>query len=365
MLDNSDQSTVPSAEQQFSSQSDISGQMPPPPPPPAGYPVMLPMGAPNKTFVSRLKDALVLIIFWGSLLLNLLLLFAISAGQVDGEVREKTLIKGSDKQRIAVIDVKGIITDELAEQLRPQFKRVKEDANYKGLLLYVDSPGGGVAASDTIAHYVKGIKEANKPVVVYMGGLAASGGYYVSALGDYIMAGPTTITGSIGVIAQLPNVYGTLEKIGANVVVITSTPATKKAIGSPFLPWDPANREYFLKLIDSAHQRFVDVVYEGRGAYFPDISGLEKLANGAVLTAAQAKDAKLIDEEGVYFEDAVDKAAKLAKLTKPKVVQLYRPPSLRELLTGQAETSSPVVKLDSSLLDRFTSPRLMYLWQGQ
>ena len=273
MPDDFDQSIPPSPP----GQTPFPGRIPPPPPPPGGFPVMLPMGSPKKTFVSRVKDALVLIIFLGSLLLNLVLMLSVAAtAQLDSGVRETVLIHGSDTQRIAVIDVRGIIDDELAEQLRPQFKRVKDSDNYKALVLRVDSPGGGVAASDTIAHYVRGIREAKKKVVVYMAGVAASGGYYVSAPSDYIMAGPTTITGSIGVIAQLPNVHGTLEKIGAQIKVIPSTPATKKALGSPFLPWDPSNRSYFQKLIDSAHLRFVDVVYEGRQKHFADISEVKK-----------------------------------------------------------------------------------------
>lgn len=342
------------------------GQMPPPPPPPSGFPIMLPMGAPKKGLISRIKDALVLIIFLGSLGLNLVLMVSLVAtAQVDIGVQENVLIKGDDEQRIGVINVKGIINDELAEQLLPQFNRVRDGQNYKALLLHVDSPGGGVAASDNIAHEVRKVKATGKPVVVYMGGLAASGGYYVSAPSDYIMAGPTTITGSIGVIAQLPNVHGTLEKIGAKVVVISSTPATKKSTGSPFLPWEATNRAYFLKLIDSAHQRFVEVIYEGRQQHFRDIRDVEKLADGAALTAAQALAANLIDEGGVYFEEAVKKTAELASLDKPKVIRLSRVPSLRELLTGHSQSSKALINLDRSLLDSVTTPRMMYLWQGQ
>ena len=347
-------------------QSASAGYMPPPPPPPPGFPVMISVPAPKKGLISRIKDALVLIIFLGSLFLNLILMVSIAARtQMDTGVREHVLIDGNDAQRIAVIDVKGIISDELTEQLRPQFQRVRDGKNYKALLLYVDSPGGGVTASDNIAHEVKRIKAAGKPVVVYMGALAASGGYYVSAPSDYIMAGTTTITGSIGVIAQLPNVYGTLEKIGAKMIVIPSTPATKKTIGSPFLPWEPGNRGYFEKLIDTAHQRFVEVIYEGRQQHFSSIGQVQKLADGAALTAAQAKDRKLIDEEGVYFERAVEKTAELANLSEPKVVRLSRVPSLREMLTGQPQSSQALINVDRSLLDSITTPRLLYLWQGQ
>ena len=366
MPDDQYQPPPPSVQQQTPTQTDQPGRMPPPPPPPPGFPVMLPMGQPKKTFISRVKDALVLIIFFGSLLLNLMLLFiTVAAGQVDTGLREKTLIDGADSQRIAVIDVNEVITDELAEQLRPQFESVIKGKNYKALLLYVNSPGGGAVASDTIAHYVEGVKQTEKPVVAFMGGVAASGGYYVSARADYIMAGPGTITGSIGVLAQLPNFHGTLQKIGAHVVVIPSTPATKKTIGSPFVPWDPANRQYIQKLVDPFHERFVEVIYQGRKKHFTSIEAVEKLADGAALTATKAKESKLIDQDGAYFEQAVDKAAQLAGLDKPKVVRIFRTPSFREMLSSRAAASSPVVNVDSSLLDKFTTPRVMYLWQGQ
>lgn len=367
MSDDQDQFSPP-PQQPSSGPADLGAPMPPPPSPPMGMPVMLPSSPPKKGLISRIKDALVLIVFVGSLAMNLILLLSLTALRAqagDGRVSETVLLEGAEQQRIAVIDVKGIIDDKLAEQLWPQFKRVRDNNDYKALLLYVNSPGGGVTASDTIAHYVNQIKAAGKPVVAYMGSFAASGGYYVSAGADYIMAGPTTITGSIGVILTLPNFHGTLEKIGAKMIVIPSTPATRKTAGSPFVPWDPANREYYQKLIDSAHDRFVEVVYQGRQKHFEDISDLEKLADGAALTAAQAKEAKLIDQDDAYFEDAIGKAAKLANLSKPKVVRLSRPASLRERLTGAAQAQNSLINIDASLLEDLTTPRLLYLWQGQ
>ncbi|MCK4850968.1 MAG: signal peptide peptidase SppA [Phycisphaerae bacterium] len=366
MPDNQDQFSPPPPPQQPSpGPPDLGAPMPPPPPPPVSMPVMLPSPLPKKTLVSRIKDALVLIVFFGSLVLNLLLIIALGAQGLDAGVRETLLLDGARDQQIAVIDVKGMITDELAGQLWPQFKRVRDNKDYRALLLYVNSPGGGVTASDTIAHYVNQIKAADKPVVVFMGSVAASGGYYVSAGADYIMAGPTTTTGSIGVLAVIPNIHGTLEKIGAHVTVIRSTPATRKALGLPFEPWDSVKREYFQKRIDPLHKRFVDVVHKGRQEHFPDISVLQKLADGAALTAAQAKAAKLIDQDDAYFEDAMDKAAELAKLDKPKVVRLSKPPSLRETLTGAAKAQNTLINIDASFLDDLTTPRLLYLWQGQ
>ena len=107
------------------------------------------------------------------------------------------------------------------------------------------------------------------------------------------------------------------------------------------------------------------MVHKGRQEHFPDISVLQKLADGAALTAAQAKAAKLIDQDGTYFGQAVDKAAQLAGLSNPKVVRLSRTPSFREILTGAAQAKNALVNIDASFLNDLTSPRLLYLWQGQ
>lgn len=320
-----------------------------------------------------MADALLIIIFAGSLIMNVVLLVtvvalgaaAIGAPDAKLEVQARTLIDGSSSQQIAVIDVKGMIDGEAVDRLRPQFETVIEDSKYKALLLRVNSPGGGVGASDDIAHFVQQVKQTNKKVVVLMGDVAASGGYYISAPADYIMAGHTTITGSIGVLAQLPNVSGSLEKIGMQVMVIHSTPATKKTIGSPFMPWDPANKDYILKFLDSAHNRFVSVIYAGRGKHFAKREDVEALADGAALTAAEAKAANLIDQDNAYFEDAVAKTTSLAGLGKPKVVHLSKMFSLRDMFGAEAESHTPQIKLDASLVDELTAPRLMYLWQGQ
>lgn len=349
-----------------SSPGNLGAPMPPPPlPPTMGMPIMMPSPLPKKRLVSRIKDALVLMVFFGSIVLNLFLAISLAGQQVDGQIRETVIRDGALEQQMAVIDVKGIITDEMAGQLWPQFQQVTSNKKYKALLLYVNSPGGGVTASDTIAHYVDQVRAAGKPVVAFMGTVAASGGYYVSAGADYIMTGPTTITGSIGVLAQLPKLHGTLEMMGAEMIVIPSTPATKKAMGSPFVPWSPASKEYFQTIIDSAHNRFVEVVYQGRQKHFEDISVLEKLANGAALTAGQAKEAKLVDQTDAYLEDAIEKTAALAELDKPRVVRLSRPATFAERLTGAEEAHSSLLNIDASLLDELTTPRLLYLWQGQ
>ena len=349
-------------------------RMPPPPaPPPMGFPVMMPPAPRKKGFASRLADALVVIIFAGSLVMNVVLLLAViglaaaAIGTPDGmpEVQAKTLIGGDSDEQIAVIDVKGAIDGEAVDRLRPQFEAVINDSDYKALLLRVDSPGGGVGASDTIAHFVQRVKNTNKPVVVLMGDVAASGGYYISAPADYIMAGHTTITGSIGVIAHLPNLSGSLEKIGMKVTVIPSTPATKKSIGSPFIPWDPANRDYILKFLDSAHNRFVSVIFTGRAKHFANREAVEALANGAALTAAEAKAANLIDQDKAHFEDAVAKAKSLARLTNPKVVKLSKIFKLRDVFGPEAKSSTPQVTIHPSTIDELAAPRLMYLWQGQ
>ena len=263
---------------------------------------------------------------------------------------------------IGVVTINGVVLE--SESTIKKLQILENDPAVKGIIVRINSPGGAVAPSQEIFTELLRFKK-KKLVYTSIASVAASGGYYIAVGSDKIFANPGSLTGSIGVIAQLPNLHGSLERIGAHVVVIPSTPATKKTIGSPFLPWDEANRDYFQKLPDSAHNRFVDVIYQGRNKHFPDRARLEKLANGEILTAAQALDAKLIDRDHSYFEDAQAKAAELAGLSEPKVVKLTKVPSLREALTGAAQNKTALINIDASALDQLTTPRLLYLWQGQ
>jgi protease-4 len=171
--------------------------------------------------------------------------------------------------------------------------RLIDDENNKGLLLYVDSPGGSVYESDEIYLKIMAYKEATeRPVYVYMGSMAASGGYYISAPADKIYANRNTWTGSIGVIiGTLFDVSGFLEKNGVKATEITS--GANKGMGGYFEPMTDEQRALFQGLVDEAYEQFVGIIAEGRGM---SEDSVKQIADGRILTAKQALDVNLIDE---------------------------------------------------------------------
>jgi len=204
-----------------------------------------------------------------------------------------------------------------------------DNSSVKAILLRVDTPGGGVAASQEIYEEVKSIRDSGKPVVVSMGSLAASGGYYVSCGATRIVANPGTITGSIGVIAMFPNYEKLMGKIGLDMNVIKS--GEYKDSGSPFRPMTEQDRKYFQGVVDDSYQQFLDVVSKERKL---DIDKLKRFADGRVFTGQQALKLGLVDTLG-SFEDAVSIAAKLGGISgKPVVVEERRMRSLSDLIFG-------------------------------
>jgi protease-4 len=234
---------------------------------------------------------------------------------------------------VGVIRVVGVLQSESdplnyssvasSEDLVDLIDRAAADADVKALVLAVNSPGGSVVASDVIHHALQGL---DKPVVVTMGEVAASGGYYISAGADWIIANPSTLTGSIGVISQFPNAEGLLEKVGVDFVVITSGP--RKDFGSPYREMTAAERRYWQSMVDEIYDGFVQVVVEGRGLAEEDV---RKIADGSVYTGRQALELGLIDALG-YEEDAIAKAAELGGIEgEPRVLEYSAPPGIFDL----------------------------------
>ncbi len=213
----------------------------------------------------------------------------------------------------------------------------------KAVVLRVNSPGGTVAASQEIAGAVEKLSASGKPVVVSMGDVAASGGYYVSAPADYIMADPGTITGSIGVIATFPYVEELLGKIGVSYSVIKS--GRFKDMGSMFRKMEPQERELFRKLIMDAYDQFVGAVVSGRvlekdgrwrKAVLRSREDVLKLADGRVFSGREALKVGLVDELGGYY-DAVAKAAEMAGLGGNPPVYPLTAGSALEMFLGMME----------------------------
>lgn len=214
--------------------------------------------------------------------------------------------------KIALIRVEGAIID--ARQPIKEIKKYADDSSIKAIVLRVDSPGGAVAPSQEIYEEIKKAAR-NKHVVASMGTIAASGGYYISAAATKIFANPGTLTGSIGVIMELPNVEGLMEKVGLKTRIIKS--GKYKDIASPFREMSDEDREVLQGVIDDVHEQFIEAVSEGRNM---DMEKVRGLADGRIFTGRQALALGLVDELG-NMQDAIDEAARLAGIEgKPVVV---------------------------------------------
>lgn len=243
---------------------------------------------------------------------------------------ESDVITGGG-DRVAVVDLVGTIlkSDDIVRQL----KKYREDGSIKAILLHVDSPGGGVVASQEIYEEVRKTRESGKPIVVSMGALAASGGYYVSCAANRIVANPGTLTGSIGVISQFMHFDPLMEKIGIGVNTIKS--GKFKDAGNPFREMTPDDKAYFQGMMDEVHRQFMSVVEEERGL---DHDSVLKYSDGRVFTGEQAESLGLVDTIGSY-EDALAITARLAGIRgEPSVVkERKRRSTLFDVLFGEAK----------------------------
>jgi len=298
-----------------------------------------------------------------SLLVNLVLLGGSSAMTSSGRVEERYFshnAKGKDK--VAIIAVEGTILDGRGFVKR-QIERVEKDPSVKAVVLRVNSPGGTVSGSDFLYHHLKKmLGDRQIPMVVSMGSMAASGGYYVSmAVGsrpDTIFAEPTTWTGSIGVMIPHFNAAKFLEDWGIQQDSVVSH--RLKGMGSVTRAMTEEERAIFQALVDDSFAGFKDTVKQGRPRFQKDPAALDKVATGQVFTSHQALQNGLIDKIG-FVEDAVEQAIKLAGLSSDEVrVVDYRPEfSLIDLALGQAKAQRAGFDLDV-LLD-LAAPKAYYL----
>jgi len=244
----------------------------------------------------------------------------------------------STEDRIALVRVEGVILD--SQSTVTELKRFGDNPSIKAIVLRIDSPGGGVVPSQEIYDAVQRVRNKNsKAVIASMGTVAASGGYYIAAATDRIMANPGTLTGSIGVIMETANVEGLLKKIGVEGIVVKS--GKFKDVGSPLRKMSDEERALLQSVMDDVHKQFIDAVAEGRAM---EVSAVQALADGRIFTGRQAKDAKLVDELG-NLEDAIQLAADLAGIEgEPKVVEPRRRFSIRELIESRLSALLP--KLD-------------------
>jgi protease-4 len=255
--------------------------------------------------------------------------------------------------RVALVKISGMLIS--SEQIVEELNDYADDPSIKAIVIRIDSPGGGVVVSQEIYNAVKNAEKEGKKVVVSMGSVAASGGYYVAAAADKIVANPGTLTGSIGVIMEFANVEKLLEKIGVKGVVVKA--GEYKDIGSPFRDMTPQERKLLQDVIDDVRDQFVKAVAEGRN--LPE-SDVRAIADGRIFTGQQALALKLVDQIG-DLGDSIRLAGSLAGIKgKPKIVEKRKKIPLFEYL--KEESASWVAEVIQSGISR-SSVALQYLYR--
>jgi protease-4 len=278
---------------------------------------------------------------------------------------EKTWSYGSGETTVVRIPVYGILTRSLSTGMLGSMKDpvgevlaciqdATQDENVKAIILEVDSPGGEVTASDVIYKALLDFKKSRKgrKVVALFGDVACSGALYIAMAADYIVVQPTSITGSIGVLISTMNLKGLGDMLGIKDVTVKS--GANKDMLNPLKDVSPAELALVQAVVDDMFARFVTIVSEGRHLPVPQVKAI---ADGRILTAQQALDAKLVDELG-YWDDAVKKTAELVGVQSVKVYKYEHPVSLLDLFTAQASQKSGALQ---SLMEP-KPPRMMYLW---
>lgn len=275
---------------------------------------------------------------------------------------------------LAIIPIEGEIDDRMAEFVHSAVDEVINSSKFAGVILRVDSPGGGVSASDQIWHEIDRLKKSGYPVIASYGGMAASGGYYVSCGADSIVAEQTCITGSIGVIAHVLTFGGTMEKIGVQpVTLVASGSPEKDTANDMFRAWNDKDKQSLRVMLDAAYETFFDRVKTGRASVITDVAALRSIANGSVYTAQQAQKNGLVDSIG-YLDDAIAQMEKRCSIPagRADVTMLRWPwPSIFSLFgaahhgghaSAQASSESGFdAQTLRKTLDDLGTPRVMYL----
>ncbi len=268
-------------------------------------------------------------------------------------VERTEVVSGGAGDKIAVVELEGVIA--ASEDFVRQVKKYRKDTSIRGILLRINSPGGATVPSQEMYEEVRKTREAGKPIVVSMGSLAASGGYYVSCGSSRIVANRGTLTGSIGVVGEFLQVQDALGKLGISVKTIKT--GRLKDAGSPTRNMTDEDRRYFQSLLEDVHQQFVQVVETERKLPHERVAAF---ADGRVFTGLQALELGLVDTLGTY-EDALRITADLAGIQgEPTVVRERRRQSVWDVVFGDVAQSVTEVKqwlLEYPVISyRFTGP---------
>jgi len=287
---------------------------------------------------------------------------------------EESTLEGQGTAKILILDLSGVLSDEtpglsltasaprvpILARIQEELRKASKDDNVKAIILRINSPGGTITASDTIYHEIVDFKQRTKlPVIAAILDVGASGGYYVACAADTIVANPTSVTGSIGVLMLTVNAHGLMEKIGVAPVAIKS--GAMKDAGSPFRALTPEERAVFQGMIDDMYARFVKIVVQSRK--IPE-ARVREFADGRVYTSEQALSLGLIDKVA-YLDEVVGMARQAAGVQEARVVMYHRPKEYAASI--YAKEPAPPVTAESALSQFATlvsgaGPRFMYLW---
>lgn len=334
------------------------------------------LNCPRPSFLSRHKwwftGSLVFIIFILLPFLAFLTFVGLISEDVSSSDQAKTIIHGSSDNEIALIPINGEIVENNSSSSFPSLSsdttsvqdiqnnldKIAKDPHVKGILLEVNSPGGSAAASDEIYHMLVDFKKNhNIKIVAYFSDIAASGGYYVSQSADKIIANPSTITGSIGVIISYLN-YGDLAaKYGVQEIVYKSGP--HKDLVSNFREPTDEEKAIMQSVVDDAYTNFVQTVSTGRNL---SVSQVKDLADGRIFSAKQAKQVNLIDDLGT-FQTSVEAAQNLSGVQNASVVEYGQPGFLNSLLGSLAgRFNLNVLSEVSQVFDFSPGIKVMYMY---
>jgi protease IV len=285
---------------------------------------------------------------------------------------EEHVVSGEGRAKVLLLDISKVIGSEeeegplglerregLTSRVREELQQAAKDSHVCAVVLRINSPGGTVTASDIIFHQIMTFKaERHVPVIAQMLDMATSGAYYVALAADEIVASPTTVTGSVGVVMYGVNVSGLMDKLGVKNQTLKA--GAHKDIGSPLRAMTPEEGRILQSVLDDMHERFLGIVRARRPGLGAD--ALKMIADGRILTADQALQAGLVDRIG-YLQDTLDAATQRAGETTARVVLYRRAQEYAENIYSRPAIGAPQVNLvnfDFSGLPQ--TPRFMYLW---
>lgn len=284
---------------------------------------------------------------------------------------QETTLSGTGKDKVLLIDVSGVIAHkaegrggvfpgppDIVARVKEELQLAAQDDRVKAVVLRINSPGGTVTASDQLYYELRRFKATRKiPIVAVFMDVGASGAYYVAMAADFVIAHPTSIVGSIGVVMLRMNVEGLLEKLGLETSAIKS--GTMKDMGSPFRTMTDDEHQVFMGVIMEFYDRFVQVVGEGRPGLKSD--RIRELADGRIYTASQAVKAGLVDELG-YLDTALDRAKQAAGLAEARVVTYHRPGTYSNNIYSGFPDSATLRRIAAWSQLPVGTPQFLYLW---